>query len=166
MKIKRYFLAMLLVFAISIVGCTPTKDHTTPNTPPSDNPELATTWNEERVYAFLEEVNLHVRQIPYQTNSKEAVIQQYEQYFSPELSETIFNSLYDKTDTGWLVPDSDAGLIFVVLGKSNESSATEFEFKEDSIRIRETYDMGMYNAIEYTISFDTGKPIITDWIRE
>lgn len=148
---------ILLVSGLSLVlaGCTVN----------SAKNEDFTAWDEEKVYEFLYEVEQHVRAIPIETTSKEQIIEEYEQYFAPELSEDIFNSLYMENDSGWKVPDGDAGYIFFVPTGTYEGSEVFFEFNADSIRIRETYEINMYSAIEYVIRYPDN-PIIAEWIYE
>lgn len=73
-----------------------------------------TTWNEELVYDFLNDVHQYVRKIPLETKSKDEIVKMYNEHFAPELSEKIFKSLYIENDAGWKVPDSDGGYIFIV----------------------------------------------------
>jgi hypothetical protein len=121
-----------------------------------------TTWDEERVYAFLNEIQQYIREIPLETISKEQIIEKYERYFTLELSEKIFDSLYIKTDNGWKVPDGDGGYIFIIPDGKSQGSKVKLEFNKDFIRIRETYEIGMNSAIEYTIHY-IDKPVITEW---
>lgn len=125
-------------------------------------PADVSAWNEEMVYQFLNDIQEFVNKIPKETTSKEQIIERYEKYFSPELSREIFDSLYMESEGKWKVPDGDAGYIFVVLGRGYEGSEVAFEFSKDFIRIRETYEIGMYSAIEYVIRY-SDKPIITEW---
>ncbi|GAA3406949.1 hypothetical protein ACFFNY_25295 [Paenibacillus hodogayensis] len=124
-----------------------------------------TTWDEKKVFAFLKEVHQYVKTIPLETTSRDQIVKKYETYFSPELSRKIFDSLYDKTGNVWKVPDGDAGYIFVVLGGEQDGGKVKVEFDKDHIVIRETYEMGMYSAVQYTIRY-TDKPVITDWKQE
>jgi hypothetical protein len=120
--------------------------------------------DEKGVYAFLNEVYEYRRRIPLEADSKEQIIEKYERYFTRELSGRIVDSLYVETENGWKVPDGDGGYIFTVLGAGDEGSEVKFEFNKDYIKIRETYEIGMNSAIEYTIRFIDGKSIITEWI--
>lgn len=74
-----------------LIGCT--KDN--------DTKIDLTTWDEERVYAFLNEVQQYIREIPLETTSEEQITDKYERYFTPELSVKIFESLYIKNDNSW-----------------------------------------------------------------
>lgn len=152
---KFILLSMIIGLSVSLISCTN-----------NEQKEIDfTTWNDEEVYAFLNEVHEYIRtEMPVETNSEDKVIKQYERYFTPEWSEKIFRSLYNKTENGWKIPDGDAGYMFVVLGNSTESSGVTIEYSKDYIRIRETYhkEMWMYSAIEYTITY-TDRPVISDW---
>lgn len=130
-----------------------------------DAKEGLSAWTEEKVLTFLSEVDQYLKdnRIPVETASKEPAIKIYEKYFVPELSRTIVDSFYDKTDTGWKIPDSDAGYHFILPQKGEDGqSQLTFEFGKDAIRVRQTYETGMFTTIEYTIGF-SGKPMIIDW---
>jgi hypothetical protein len=142
---------IVLTLLILVVGCNQ-----------RNTQEDFSTWDKSKVYKFLTEVHEYVRAIPVETTSKEVIIEKYERYFSPELSNKIFESLYVKTGNSWRVPDGDGGYIFIVPNEEYEGNAVSIEFNKDFIRIRETYEMGMYSAIEYTIRY-VDKPMITDW---
>lgn len=127
------------------------------------NQDNLATWNEEKVFSFLNEVNQYVRALPVETDSKEKIIEQYEVYFTPELSKKIVDSLYiQKTDSGWKIPDSDGGYIFIVPDRESENSEVTIEYNQDYIRVKETYENGMYTSIEYVISKED-KLVITEW---
>lgn len=128
------------------------------------NQDNLATWNEETVFSFLNEVNQYVRGLPVETDSKEKIIEQYEVYFTPELSKKIVDSLYiQKTDSGWKIPDSDGGYIFIVPDHESENSKVTIEYNNDFIKVKETYEYWMYTSIEYTIRYED-RPIITEWI--
>jgi hypothetical protein len=169
---KSNYILMCGVLSISILtlaGCTPknTKQATEIIATPTDNIEEInlSTWDDRKVYAFLNEVYQYVRGIPLETTSKEQIIEKYEKYFTPELSGKIFDSLYVKTDQGWKVPDGDGGYIFIVPDDKSEGSKVKIELNKDFIIIRDTYEIGLYSAIEYTIRY-IGKPVISDWKLE
>lgn len=123
-----------------------------------------TTWDEQKVYDFIDEVKEYVMEIPYIAPTKEDVVAQYEKYFTPEWSKKIVESLYIwQTDSGWEIPPGDGGYMFWGLRNGSETKDITFDFQEDYIRVRETFEMGMYSAIEYTIGY-RGKPVIIDWI--
>lgn len=145
---------LLVLFVILITACTG-----------SNNQVDFSTWNEDDVYNFLEEVQLQVRELPVETTSRDEVIQQYELYFTPELSKEIVDSLYIQTENGWKIPDGDAGYIFIVPSKGSEESEITVKFTEEYIKIREVYELGMFKEIEYTIGLIDNKPIITEWKR-
>lgn len=143
---------LLVLFVILMTACTG-----------NNNQVDFSTWNEDDVYNFLEEVQLKVRELPVETTSKDQVIQQYELYFAPELSKEIVDSLYIETETGWKIPDGDAGYIFFVPSKGTEESEVTIEFTKEYAKIREVYESGMFKEIEYTIGLLDNKPIITEW---
>ncbi len=124
-----------------------------------------THWDEDEVYHFLHEVQEHVRTLPAETNSRDPIIDQYELFFSPELSKEIVDSLYEKTEDGWKIPDGDAGYIYFVPSRGSEESVVTIEYDKDYIKIRETYEFGMFKEIEYTIRMIDKKPKITEWKR-
>jgi hypothetical protein len=87
-----------------------------------------TTWGEEEVYDFLNKVQENIRKLPTETNSINHIIEQYELFFSPELSKKIVDSLYEKTGDVWRVPEGDAGYIFFVPGKGSEDNEVTIEY--------------------------------------
>ncbi|OBR65220.1 hypothetical protein A7K91_00675 [Paenibacillus oryzae] len=125
-----------------------------------------TTWNDKELFAFLEEVQEHVRNIPKVTDSIEEVIKDYSIYFSQQLSEKIVQSLYNQEGEQWAIPNSDGGYIFFVPGRSTKSEVV-IKYEKDFITIRESYEaeVTMYKAVEYKIEYDDKKPIITEWIQ-
>lgn len=149
-----------IIFVIAFKLMSYTLDSTT-------NHQDFTEWNEDMVYEFLYEVEKHVRNIPIETSSKEQVIEQYAQYFTLELSEDIFDSLYIENDNGWKVPDGDAGYIFFVPTGEYEGSKVLIEINQSYIKIRETYEneTNMYPAVEYVIRYPDN-PKITEWVYE
>ncbi|MHA6483601.1 hypothetical protein ACX1C1_17070 [Paenibacillus sp. strain BS8-2] len=122
-----------------------------------------TAWDEEDVYHFLEEVQLMIRELPVETDSRDSIIQKYETYFAPELSIKIFDSLYNKTDNGWRIPDGDAGYLFVVPGRGTDESDVTIERSRARIIIQEVFASGMYEDNSYTIDWIDNKATITDW---
>ncbi|KGR77984.1 hypothetical protein [Ureibacillus manganicus] len=122
-------------------------------------------WNDEKVYNYLNEIQNYISDIPKETNNKESIVMLYEKYFSSELSVKIVDSLYDKSENGWKIPDGDGGFIFTVPNK--EQNKVLIIFNKDSIIIEETYEpeTWMYSKLQYTISYDK-KPLITEWILE
>lgn len=129
------------------------------------NQDDLTTWDEEKVFSFLNEVNQYVRALPIETDSKEKIIEQYEVYFSSELSKKIVDSLYiQTTDNGWKIPDSDGGYIFIVPNRKSDNSQVTIEYNYDYIKVKESYEYWMYTSIEYTIRYED-KPVITEWIQ-
>lgn len=123
------------------------------------------TWNEEDVYRYLEEVRHHIWDIPVETTSIDSVIEQYEQFFHTELSKTIVESNFIKTENGWYIPDGDAGYIFHVPNRDSEQSVVTIDFSNDEIKVKEVYEFGMFKEIEYTVALINGKPKITEWKR-
>jgi hypothetical protein len=124
-----------------------------------------TTWNEKKLYDFLNEVLKYTHQITMKVYlSKEEIISKYQAYFSPELSVKIVDSLFIKTADGWKVADSDGGYIFTIPVKGeDEHSDVVIEIQEKFIKLKATYEIGMYSCIQYTVQYDS-KPIITEWI--
>jgi hypothetical protein len=120
-----------------------------------------TTWDQARVFTFLNEVLEYTRDIPLETESKEVIVKKYERYFTQDLSAKIVDSLYVKSDKGWYIPDGDAGYSFFVPSEPDVS----IEFNKENIKVRETHEIGMYSLLEYTVIFDD-KPIISDWIKK
>lgn len=155
--VNKSLILLLMILAFILSSCMNNENKSTENN--------LTTWDEERVYAFLNEVQQYVRGIPHETKSKNAIVKMYEKYFTTELSMKIVESLYIKENSGWKVPDSDGGYIFTIPTGEYEGSELTFEFRDDYIKIRETYEIGMYSAIEYTIGYK-GKPVIIDWKYE
>lgn len=150
---------IIILLAVTIVGCTELE---------VKEPEVVdlTTWDEQKVYDFMNEVQQFVMELPYETPTKEEMVERYERYFSTELSEMIVDSLYIKqTDTGWQIPDGDGGYMFWALGSDLEGNVVTFDFQQDYIKVKETFEIGMYSFIEYTIRYQ-GKPVITEWVRE
>ncbi|MBO8171935.1 MAG: hypothetical protein H0Z33_08590 [Bacillaceae bacterium] len=125
-----------------------------------------TSWDEEQLYDFLQDVKAHTQK-SYQLTfvQKAEIIAHYEKFFSPELSKKIVDSLFVQTDEGWKVPDGDAGYIFFVPAKESDNSDVVIDFEEDYIRLKVTFETGMYSAIEYVIEYDE-KPLITEWQME
>jgi hypothetical protein len=160
---------LLSISILTLAGCTPNNTNQSNEimaTPTAIKEEInLTTWDDEKVYAFLNEVHQYVRLIPMETTSKEQIIEKYEKYFTPELSGKIFDSLYVKTDQGWKVPDGDGGYMFMLPDDEYEGSEVKLEFNKDFIIIRETFEIGLYSAIEYEIRY-IGKPVISDWKQE
>lgn len=149
---RNIIIIFLFLLALIVSGC-------------AKDTEDFTTWDEDKVYAFLDEIHQYIRGIPLETKSKDKVIKMYTTYFSAELSEKIVESLYIKNDAGWKVPDSDGGYIFILPRREQEGSEVKIEFQKDFIKIRETYEIGMYSALEYKISYKK-KPIISEWTYE
>ncbi len=125
-----------------------------------------TTWNEKKLYDFFYEILEYTNQISMKIYpTKEEIITKYQAYFTSELSVKIVDSLFVKTNGGWRVPDGDGGYIFTVPVKGEyEQSNVEIDIQEKFIRLKATYDIGMYSFIQYTIQYDS-KPIITEWIK-
>lgn len=152
---KRSFFIIAFSLVLLLSSCTI-------NVNEKNQDDLA-TWDEEKVFSYLNEVHQHVRKLPVETDSKEKIIEQYEVYFTPELSKKIVDSLYiQKTDSGWKIPDSDGGYIFIVPDRESETSEVTIEFNQDYIRVKETYEYWMYTSIEYVIR-NEDKPVITEW---
>lgn len=146
----RIIFIVMLCFSL-LVGCSADKSY-----------DLS-KWNEEKVYSFLNEIKSYISEIPIETENKGKIVQLYEKYFSPELSIKIVDSLYVKSDSGWKIPDGDAGYIFIVPNK--EQNKVSITINKDSIIVQEIYDFWMYSKIKYTIVYDE-KPLITEWIME
>lgn len=155
MKKIKLFSLLLLFILIAITGCS----QETINT----DVDLS-TWDEDKVYAFFNEVDKHLMTMPTETTSKEEIIQEYEKYFSTELSEEMFNSLYIKTDNGWKVVEGIEAM-FIAPNAEYEGSEVKMEFNEDFIKIKVTYEIGLYSKIEYTIRYQD-RPIITEFKAE
>lgn len=154
---KRILVTLVISLALLLSACTIN----------DKNQEDLAAWNEEMVFSYLNEVKQHVRNLPVETDSKEKIIEQYEIYFSPELSKKIVDSLYiQNTDNGWRIPDSDGGYIFIVPDRESENSEVNIEYNHDYIKVKESYDSEtwMYTSIEYTIRYED-RPIITEWIQ-
>jgi Txe/YoeB family toxin of Txe-Axe toxin-antitoxin module len=126
-----------------------------------------TSWNEKKLYEFLNKVLEYTHQIALKIYpSKEEILTKYQNYFTPELSVKIVDSLFVKTDRGWKVPDGDGGYIFTVPVKGkDEHSDVVIEIQKMFIKLKATYEIGMYSLIQYTIQYDN-KPIITEWIMQ
>jgi len=146
-------IAAILLFSSLFVGCS------------ANNSNDLSKWDEERVYRFLNEIKSYISDIPIESTNKEDIVKLYEKYFSSELSSTIVDSLYDKTDSGWKIPDGDAGYLFIV--PNNKQNDVTININKDAILVQEKYESEswMYSNIQYTISFNK-KPIITEWIME
>lgn len=131
------------------------------------NQDDLATWDEEKVFSYLNEVKQHVRNLPVETDSKEKIAEQYEVYFTPELSKKIVDSLYiQETDNGWKIPDSDGGYIFIVPNRESENSVVTIKYNNDSIKVKESYehDTWIYTSIEYIIRYED-RPVITEWVQ-
>lgn len=149
---KNILIAIILCFSL-LVGCS------------ADTSNDFSTWDEEKVYSFLNEIESYIREIPKETDSKEKIVKLYEKYFSPELSVKIVDSLYDKSDSGWKIPDGDGGYIFTVPNK--EQNEVLIDISKDLILVEEIYESEtwMYSRIKYTIMYDK-RPLITEWIMD
>ncbi|MDQ0878886.1 hypothetical protein QFZ77_007545 [Paenibacillus sp. V4I3] len=125
------------------------------------------TWNEKKLYDFMNEVLEYTNQIEMKIYpSREEIITKYQAYFTPKLSVKIVDSLFVKTDDGWKVPVGDGGYNFTIPVKGEyEHSDVVIEIQEKFISLKATYEIGMYSLIQYTIQFDS-KPIITEWITQ
>lgn len=143
---------LMLILCISLLmGCS------------ADRSNDFSAWSEESVYRFLNEINRYISEIPIETDNKEDIVKLYEKYFSPELSVKIVDSLYVKTESGWKIPDGDAGYLFVV--PNNEQNEVSIKINNDSIIVQEYYESWMYSKIQYTLSY-AQRPIITEWMME
>ena len=144
-------LVMLCLCLSLLLGCSPKKSND------------FTTWDEEKVFSFLNEIRSHISEIPIETNNKAKIVKLYEQYFSSELSVKIVDSLYVKSGNGWKIPDGDSGYLFIVPNK--EQNEVKMTFSKDSIIVEEIYEpeTWMYAKIQYTITYEK-KPVITEWI--
>lgn len=135
---------------------------------PSENNEVVSSsdlssWNIQRTNAFLREVDQFVREIPIETTSKEQIIEQYEQYFSPELSEHIFHALYFEIEGKWMIPEGGGEYFF--RAPNPEQNEVSIYSNGTSIIVEEKYEYWMYTKIQYTITYENNKPLITQWIR-
>jgi hypothetical protein len=121
-----------------------------------------TTWNEKKLYDFMNEVKEYTNQVAMKTYiTKEEIIPKYQTYFSQQLSEKIVNGLFVKTDDGWKVPAGDT-YVFTVPEKGEN---VMLEVQKKFITLKATYEIGIYSLIQYTIQYDS-KPIITEWINK
>jgi hypothetical protein len=123
-------------------------------------PTDLTDWDAALVEQFLAEVGRFVREIPAETASLESVVAAYEQYFTPELSRAVVQSLYVESDGTWRIPDGDGGLMFTVPDRTNNEVA--IFAGEQAIVVEERYRSWMYAKTQYVITYDE-KPMITDW---
>ena len=149
----RVTLIVMLCLSI-LVGCSSNKTND------------FSTWDEEEVYRYLNEVQHYVSDMPIETDSKEKIVKLYENYFSPELSVQIVDSLYVvEVDNGWIIPDGDGGYMFSVPNK--EQHNVVITINENTIIVEELYEpeTWMYSKMQYTITYDK-KPLITEWIIE
>ena len=151
MRMRIRLLVMLCLCLSLLLGCSPKKSND------------FTTWDEEKVFSFLNEIRSHISEIPIETNNKAKIVKLYEQYFSPELSVKIADSLYVKSGNDWKIPDGDSGYLFIVPNK--EQNEVKITFTKDSIIVEEIYEpeTWMYAKIQYTITYEK-KPVITEWI--
>ena len=125
-----------------------------------------TTWNEKKVYDYLNEVNEYTKQIIEKTYpSKEEIIAKYQTYFAPQLSEKIVDALFVKTADGWKVPDGDSYVFTIPIKGEYEQSDVKIDIQHKFIKLQATYEIGMYSFLQYTIQYD-GKPVITEWIMK
>ena len=152
----RIRLLVMLCFCLSLsllIGCSPKKSND------------FTTWDEEKVFSFLNEIRSYISEIPIETNNKAKIVKLYEQYFSPELSGKIVDSLYVESGNGWKIPDGDGGYLFIVPNK--EQNEVKITFNKDSIIVEEIYEpeTWMYSKLQYTITYDK-KTVISEWIIE
>lgn len=148
----RFILIVMLCLSV-LVGCSPDKSND------------FSTWDEEKVFSFLNDIRGYISEIPIETDNKEKIVKLYEKYFSPELSAEIVDSLYVESDSSWKIPDGDGGYMFTVPNK--EQNEVKITFNKDSIIIEEIYEpeTWMYSKIQYTITYDK-KPLITEWIMK
>lgn len=128
-------------------------------------PASLSSWNEEMVQQFLHEVQMYVREIPPETDDLETIMERYEQYFSPELSREIVESSYIARDGKWMIPDGDAGYIFLVLNGSSEGEETAYTFGAEEIQITQTAPESMHETVVYVIRY-TDRPIIAEWFLQ
>lgn len=147
------FTLIIMLCFLLLVGCS------------IDKPNDFSSWNEENVYDFFNEIQSYIREIPNETDSKEKIIKLYEKYFSSELSNEIVDSLYDKSDVGWKITDGDGGYIFTVPNK--QQNKVLMTINKDSILVEEIYEpeTWMYSKFQYIITYDK-RPLITEWIKE
>lgn len=126
-----------------------------------------TAWDEKKVYDFLKEVQDYTKPLLSKTYpTKEEIVALYQKYFTPELSKTIVESTYFKTDKGWSTPEGDGGYMFILPVKDeHEGNKVEIKIEKASIQVKATYEMGLYSLIQYTIRHD-GKPVITEWVMQ
>lgn len=148
----RIILMVMLCFAL-LVGCS------------ADQSNDFSTWDEEKVYSFLNEIRSYISEIPIETDNKEKIVKLYEKYFSPEWSVKIVDSLYVQSESGWKIPDGDGGYMFTV--PNQEQHGVVITINKDSIIVEEKYvpESWMYTKNQYTIMYDK-KPIITEWVIE
>ena len=141
----------------------PSVDDPSADAPSAGYPSELSAWSDDLVYQFMAEVDELVRSIPAETDSRDTVISQYEQYFSSELSGRIFDSLYVERDGRWVIPEGDGGYLFIP--PDPERNQVSILRGEDFIVVEETYDDWMYSKVRFTIRHD-GKPLITEWIMD
>lgn len=123
-----------------------------------------TSWDEEKLYRFLNDVLAHTKEKSQKTfKTKEEIVTFYNRYFSSELSKKIVNTLFIETDQGWTVKEGDV-YIFVV-PEEDDNSHIVIDFEKDFIRIKAIYEEGMYSSREYVIE-NPENPIITKWVIE
>lgn len=123
-------------------------------------PADLSAWNAALVEQFLIEVGEFVREIPVESASLEPVVAAYEQYFAPNLSRAIVQSLYVKSDGKWRIPDGDGGYMFTVPNKAQNEVA--IYGGEQAIVVEERYSSWMYAKTQYVITYDE-KPVIAEW---
>lgn len=147
-----------LLFAIMIISIGCINDN--------DSDIDFSNWNEERVFKYLAKIKQHINDIPVIVNNRDDAIKKYEKYFTIELSNKIFDSMFVQINNQWRVSDGDAGYIFTVPSREEETNKVDVTIEKDELKVRITYEIGMYSIIEYTIRNQNGEPVITEWKQE
>jgi hypothetical protein len=156
----KQLIILIVICSLLLVGCQ--AENITPDNGQMDK---FTSWNEEKLYRFFEEVLAYTQKAYrniYTFNTKEEIVSYFSKYFSSEISERIVNSIFIKTDEGWKAPDGGGGYMFAVPRRSNNIQV-EIDFDNEWVRLKATFVTGMYSSIEYVIE-NYENPMITEWI--
>jgi hypothetical protein len=123
-----------------------------------------TQWNEQQVYAFLQEIAAYAKEINTKAyNDIKEPASLYEKYFSPVLSEEIARGLFVKKGSTWTLLEGDPGYLMIAPEPDEKlGNQVEMTFQKSFVKIVATYQIGLYSKIEYRIE-DLDGPKIIEW---
>lgn len=150
-------LILICLFGLCLAGCqsADTKD--------ADEVDFL-TWDQVKLYAFLDEVATYNNEINNKTyTDKNEIVKQYEKHFTLELSQKIVDGIFVEKDNQFKIIEGDPGYILIRPSSDNsEGQQVDLKFEKEYISMIVTYQIGLYSKIEYHIENQDGIKI-TKW---